>query len=125
MINIISQLVPQQGTGANASLSAGRKLPEAVVAGDKPREEAIPAVQGGMDTQSVADLTGALDQINGYLESTHRGLRFSIDDDSGRTIVRVVDTETDEVVRQIPSKEMLALIRHFSEMTGKIFDDVA
>ena len=125
MINIISQLVPQQGTGAHAPSTANRKLPEAVVAENKSREETIPEVQRGMDTQSVAELTGAIDQLNGYLEATQRGLHFSIDDDSGRTIVRVVDMETDEVIRQIPSEEMLALIRHFSEVTGKIFDEVA
>ena len=78
-----------------------------------------------MDVPSIAELTGALDQLNGYLEETHRGLRFSIDDDSGRTIVRVLDTETDEVIRQIPSEEMLAVIRHFIEVTGNLFDAVA
>ncbi|MEA2094768.1 MAG: flagellar protein FlaG [Pseudomonadota bacterium] len=125
MTNMISQLVPQQGTGAHAPLTANRKLPEAVVAENKSREETIPKVQGGMDTQSVAELTGALDQLNGYLEETHRGLRFSIDNNSGRTVVRVVDTETDEVIRQIPSEEMLTVIRNISEIVGKIFDEVA
>jgi len=125
MINMISQLVPQQGTGSHAPLTANRKLPEAVVAENTSREEALPEVQGGMDVPSVTELTGALDQLNGYLEETHRGLRFSIDDDSGRTIVRVVDTETDEVIRQIPSEEMLAVIRHFNEVTGNLFDAVA
>jgi len=125
MINMISQLVPQQGTGSHAPLTTNRKLPEAVIAENKSREEALPEVQAGMDGPSVAELTGALDQLNGYLEETHRGLRFSIDDDSGRTVVRVVDTETDEVVRQIPSEEMLTLIRHFNEVTGNLFDEVA
>ena len=125
MISMISQLGPQQGTGAHTPLTAHRKLPEAVIAENKSREETIPEVQGGMDTPSVAELTGALDQLNGYMEETQRGLRFSMDDDSGRTIIRVVDTETDEVIRQIPSEEMLVLIRHFSEITGKIFDEVA
>ena len=125
MINMISQLVPQQGTGAHAPLIANRKLPEAVVTENKSREDVSPEVQGGMDTQSVAELTGAIDQLNGYLEETQRGLRFSMDEDSGRTVVRVIDTETDEVIRQIPSEEMLVLIRHFNEVTGNIFDEVA
>jgi flagellar protein FlaG len=125
MIDMISQLVPQQGAGAHAPLTVNRKLPEAVVAENKSREETTPEVQGGMDTQSVAELTGALDQLNGYLEETHRGLRFSIDDNSGRTVVRVVDTETDEVIRQIPTEEMLTVIRNISEIAGKIFDEVA
>jgi flagellar protein FlaG len=125
MINMISRLVPQQEAGADAQLMASRQLPEVVVAENEPKKEAISDVQGGIGLPSVEELTGAVEQLNGYLEGTHRGLRFSIDDDSGRTIVRVVDVETDEVIRQIPSEEMLAVIRHFSELTGNIFDEVA
>ena len=124
MINMISQLVPQQGAGANASLTANRKIPVVVVAENKSQEEAIPEVQGGKDAQSVAELAGAVNRLNGYLEETQRGLRFSIDDDSGRTIVRVIDTENDKVIRQIPSEEMLAVIRNISDIAGKIFDEV-
>jgi flagellar protein FlaG len=125
MIDMNSRLVPQQLLGVNASLTDGRKLPEAAVAGNKSQEDALPEVQGGRNTAPAEKLTGAISQLNGYLEETHRGLRFSIDDDSGRTIVRVIDTETDDVIRQIPSEEMLALIRHFNEITGSIFDEVA
>ena len=125
MTDMISQLVPQQGTGANSPLAANQKLPAAIVTGDKPREVATPEVQGGMDTRSVEELTTAVDQLNGYLAETQRGLRFSIDDDSGRTIVHVVDTETDEVIRQIPSEEMLVLTRYFNETAGNIINEVA
>lgn len=125
MTNMISQLVPQQGIGGNATLPSSRHVPKAVISGSTSQQEVIPEVQGGMDTPSLEELTGAVNQLNGYLEEAHRGLRFSIDDDSGRTIVRVIDTETDEVIRQIPSEEMLAVIRHFSEITGKLFNEVA
>jgi len=125
MINMISQLVSQQGAAPNASLTADRKLPEAAVAGDQSLDKPLPEVQGGSNKAPAEELTGVVSQLNGYLEETHRGLRFSIDDDSGRTIVRVIDTETDDVIRQIPSEEMLALIRHFNEVTGNIFDAVA
>ena len=127
MINMISQLVPQpqQGTGANASLTANQRLPVAVVTVGESRQEVLPEVQGGMDLPSREELSGAIDQLNGYLDETQHGLRFSVDENSGRTIVRVIDTETEEVIRQIPSEEMLVLIRHFNEMTGNLFDAVA
>lgn len=125
MINMISQLVPQPGAGSSTTLTADRKSPEAAVTGGKSPEKTLPEVPGGSNKAPAEELTGAVNQLNGYLEETHRSLRFSIDDDSGRTIVRVVDTETDDVIRQIPSEEMLALIRHFNEVTGNIFDAVA
>ena len=125
MINMISQLVPQPVAGTGPPLTADRKLPEAAVAGEKSHEKTLADVQAGSNKTSAEELTGALNQLNGYMEETHRSLRFSIDDDSGRTVVRVVDTENDEVIRQIPSEEMLALIRHFNEVTGNLFDAVA
>ena len=125
MINMISQMVPQQGTGAHTPLTANRKSPETVVAENKSQEAASQEVQRGSNQAPAEELAGVVNQLNGYMEETHRGLRFSIDDDSGRTIVRVVDTETDEVIRQIPSEEMLAVIRHFNEVTGNLFDAVA
>jgi flagellar protein FlaG len=41
-----------------------------------------------------------------------------MDEDSGKTVIRVVDTESGELIRQIPSKEVLAIasqIREFQE----------
>lgn len=125
MINMISQLVPQTGAGAGPSLTADRKLPEAVVTGEKTHEKSYPGVPDRSNKAPAEELARAVNQLNGYMEETHRSLRFSVDDDSGRTIVRVIDTENDEVIRQIPSEEMLALIRHFNEVTGNIFDAVA
>ena len=126
MINMISQLVPQPVAGTGPPLTADRKLPEAAVVRNKSQDEVFPEDQRVSNKEAPAEeLAGAINQLNGYMEETHRSLRFSIDDDSGRTVVRVIDTENDEVIRQIPSEEMLALIRHFNEVTGNIFDAVA
>ena len=125
MINMSSLLVPQPGAGGSTSSTADRKLPEAVVARNESRDEVHPDDQRVSNKAPAEELTGAVNQLNGYMEETHRSLRFSIDDDSGRTVVRVVDIDNDEVIRQIPSEEMLALIRHFNEVTGNIFDAVA
>ena len=49
-------------------------------------------------------------------------LHFSVHEASGQTIVRVVDETTGEVVREIPSTEMLNLAAKLDEMIGLIFD---
>ena len=54
-------------------------------------------------------------QINAYVQNTQRDVDFSVDDSTGRVVVRVVDSVTEEVIRQIPSEEMLAISRHFLE----------
>lgn len=45
-------------------------------------------------------------------------LEFSINKDDGRTIVRVVDRETQTLIRQIPSEEALAISKALDQMQG-------
>jgi flagellar protein FlaG len=54
-----------------------------------------------------------------------RELRFSVDTKSGDTIIMVVDRTTDEVVRQIPSAEIVALRQRLEETAGGFFDETA
>lgn len=63
--------------------------------------------------------------LNNLVHELHRELRFSVDDDSGETVIKVVDRVTDEVVRQIPSEEVVALRKRLEEAAGVIFQDSA
>lgn len=63
--------------------------------------------------------------LNELVQNLHRELQFSVDDDSGQTIIKVIDRETDEVVRQIPSEEVLRLRKRLEEASGIIFRDSA
>ncbi|QDX81330.1 hypothetical protein B9N43_08795 [Denitratisoma sp. DHT3] len=47
-------------------------------------------------------------------------LSFSIDDESGKTIVKVSDAQTGEMIRQIPSEEMLELARSLDKLQGAL-----
>lgn len=57
----------------------------------------------------------ALKSVSGYVQNISRELNFSVDEDLNRSIVTVLDEETGEIIRQIPSEEMLELARHISE----------
>lgn len=47
-----------------------------------------------------------------------QNLQFSMDKSSGKTVVRVVDTSTQEVIRQIPSEEVLQMAQELDRMQG-------
>lgn len=47
-------------------------------------------------------------------------LAFSIDDSTGKTIVKITDAETGEMIRQIPSEEMLEIARSLDKMQGML-----
>jgi flagellar protein FlaG len=58
---------------------------------------------------SVVEVKQAARQLETFMQSMNRYLEFRVDQDSGRTIVTVKDKSTGEVVRQIPSEEVLRL----------------
>ncbi len=53
------------------------------------------------------ELESKVAQLNDYMQNLHRSLQFQVDEQSGETIIKVIDSETDEMVRQIPSQEVL------------------
>jgi len=61
------------------------------------------------------ELESVVSQLQDYVQSIQRDMKFHIDDATGRVIVQVVDSNTQEVVRQIPSEEMLAIARHLAD----------
>lgn len=63
--------------------------------------------------------------LNDLVQELHRELQFSVDKDSGDTVIKVVDRQTDEILRQIPSEEMLHLRKRLAEVAGVIFQDSA
>lgn len=58
---------------------------------------------------SQPELDYAVNKLNEYIQNSRRDLHFSVDKDSGRVVVKVIDSETREVIRQIPSEEVIAL----------------
>lgn len=52
-------------------------------------------------------------------------LSFSVDDATGKTVVRVSDAKTGEMIRQIPSEELLEIARSLDQMQGMLLRDKA
>jgi len=69
------------------------------------------------------ELSQAVSDLNDFVQNIQRNVYFSVDDDTGRTIVRVVDRETDELIRQIPSEEVLNIARSLEEQIASNKND--
>jgi flagellar protein FlaG len=128
MNELISQQLPMVDTGLAArpgdrSVQARRAVP-AVVKTDRSntRQEASVSQENAKEAK---DLPEMVEQLNTKLQETQRGLRFSVDDSSGRIVVKVIDVDTDEVIRQIPSEEMLTIMRQAGDSQSLLFDDQA
>jgi len=51
------------------------------------------------------------------------GISFSINKDLGKMVVKVIDKDTDEVIRQIPPEEMIRLMARMTEIVGMLMDE--
>lgn len=71
--------------------------------------EMVAAVQQPAPVPNLAQLAQAVKSINKAFQEQYQDLEFSIDADSNRTIIKVVDQKTKEVLRQIPSEEVLEI----------------
>ena len=93
-----------------ASVQSGKSVPQD---GTQPPQA---ATQAKANEEPVEEqLVAAVSDISEFVQQVHRELQFSIDKESGRTVVRVVNADTDEIVRQIPAEEALKLARHLAE----------
>ena len=52
-------------------------------------------------------------------------LQFTVDEDTGIDVVKVVDTDTKEVIRQFPSEEILAIAKAIDQLQGLLVKDKA
>ncbi|WP_097460531.1 flagellar protein FlaG [Mangrovitalea sediminis] len=58
---------------------------------------------------------GAIKQLNDYVQSTRRDLHFSVDKSTGKTVITVIDQQTQKVVRQIPGELALKLAQSLQQ----------
>lgn len=61
------------------------------------------------------DLDSAVTRLNDYVQSVRRDLQFEVDNESGKTIVRVLDRDTKELIRQIPDEVALRLAENLQQ----------
>ena len=84
--------------------------------------QAVSAAEAAEAAESVRQ---AVEQANDALRRSAVGVEFSLDQGSGRVIVRVVDSETKETLRQIPSEQMLAISRAIDDLRGLLIEQEA
>ena len=102
-----------------ATSGASRTLPPVAAAiTDK-------AVSGAGQAANNAPLGEALRSINAFLESNSSSLEFSLDQDSKRVIVKVVDAQTNDVIRQIPTEEAIEISKALDKLQGLLVNSQA
>jgi flagellar protein FlaG len=125
MINEISQnmagLQPPQKRGASGggdSAQVQRTVDASRVAELEKRESVQVASSATVEKEELEE---AVNSLNEFAQSVKRQLEFSVDKDSGKTIVKVIDSETGETIRDIPSEEVRSMQKHMKELSEQFF----
>ncbi len=93
-----------------------KKGQESGVANDQVKQRELQERELREQSESGSDtVQDAVTKLNDYVQTVQRDLRFQLDDDSGKTIITVVDSQTSEVVRQIPDDVALRLARDLQQ----------
>jgi flagellar protein FlaG len=92
------------------------------------REQELAGLSEELNNQKEEELTK--EQLNemaqslqDFVKSFNRSLEFSVDDETNRNVITVKDADSGDVVRQIPSQEMLDLIKSLGKTTGVLFNE--
>ena len=72
--------------------------------------------------EQLAAIQDRVVELNSYMQNLNRSLKFSVDDQSGETVIRVIDSETDELIRQIPAEELLVVRSSLEEYRGMLLE---
>jgi len=72
-----------------------------------------------------AMLVGAVKKLNDYVAPALQTIEFSVDQQSERMVVKVVDTATQTVLRQIPNEEVLAMSKTLDKLQGLVVRQTA
>ena len=115
---------------ASQSPASGATKAQAAVAPlqtAKPDSKPVAELKGKNEERqelSIEQLNEAVEQLNSLAQSARRKLSFSVDEDTGRTVITVKDGETDEEIRKIPSDQVLRLISSLQEFESGLLKEM-
>ncbi|PAU65652.1 flagellar biosynthesis protein FlaG [Pseudomonas sp. PIC25] len=109
-----------QPTVSSSAREAASKPAEPTAAASAEASEAERSsnVAAGVSRDQLEE---AVSSIQEFVQSVRRDINFSLDDGSGRIVVKVTDAASGDVIRQIPSEEALKLAESLSEMRSLLF----
>lgn len=105
----VLSIIRNQATASDVARGKGQEN----ITRDRPADAATEAV-GPQQTDN------AVNEINQALRTLATSLKFEVDEESGRTLVKVIDQDSGEVLRQIPSEATVRIALSLDKMVGHL-----
>ena len=116
--NLTSGVMPNAAAGPLTATPVMPKQPmERVQA-----ERVMPTAKATSQSVSQKELDQSIEQIQVMMDLRNRSVEFTTDESSGARVVKVVDSNSGDVIRQMPAEEMLSFMRNLTRMLGTFID---
>jgi len=113
-------VVKQEPKGTNREISSNESIVGSVASMEIKK---VDVLESNKPTQQA--IAKAANDIQNFVKEMGRNLQFSIDKTTGYNVVRVVNPETQEVLRQLPSEELLKIAASMKEMGSVLVNQKA
>lgn len=114
--------IPVRGETRNISTAPQS---QGILAAKTPSNEGLPENGAAKQQPTTEQVKEAADKANTAIAALQNGMQFSVDKASGINIVKIVDTETNKTIRQIPSEEMISIAHRLEEIKGLLIQNKA
>lgn len=85
-------------------------------------ERVLPAEKARSNQSVDKELARAIEQVQVMMDLRSRSVEFTTDESSGTRVVKVVDSASGDVIRQMPAEELLSFMRNLTRMLGTFID---
>lgn len=124
----MSNSIPPVGTERQGAALASVRAPQPT--GPSPAPDARDAEKAGRAQAAAAavarvsrkDLEQAIEEVNKRMRLDGRNLAFALDEKADRVVIKVTNTTSGEVVRQIPDEAVLRIAHSIEELKGILYD---
>lgn len=108
--------------GLAATVPPGR---DTIMAGEPTQGQDRAVARGQEEAAQERETSAAIGELVDALKNTTIGLRFEIDEATHRVITKVIDKESGDLIRQIPTEEVLRIARAIDKMQGLFINQAA
>ena len=116
--NLTSGVMPNAAAGPLTATPVMPKQPvERVQA-----ERVLPTAKATSQNVSQKELAQSIEQIQVMMDLRNRSVEFTTDESSGARVVKVIDSNSGDVIRQMPAEELLSFMRNLTRMLGTFID---
>ncbi|MES9826968.1 MAG: flagellar protein FlaG [Candidatus Thiodiazotropha sp.] len=120
MPNVINNLANEYAYKRDVSKSAQTPAAQNLITSDEVEKKQAADVEQPL----VVDSKALALNVENLTQIVNRNLEFSIDQETGTQVIRVIDSDTGELVRQIPPDQILHVISHIEEMQDELLPGV-